>query len=89
MASSDWPRWLYKPTGEAQVFQTAADVPADDGWQEHGEVYDENGMLRADEAAVVTEIEALRAELTARAIDFDGRWGAAKLKAALDAAPAA
>jgi hypothetical protein len=30
--STDWPSWRYGPNGEAQVFESASDVPK--GWKD-------------------------------------------------------
>lgn len=89
MEPQEWPKWLYLVTGEGRIFASPEEVPADEDWHDYTEVYDDQGQLTQADADAVSEKAALVAQLTDKGITFDGRWGLAKLQAALAEAPPA
>lgn len=62
----------------AEIFSSPGDVP--EGWA------DSPARLAAETQEPEDEAATLRAALDAAGIDYDGRWGVARLRAALEAA---
>jgi hypothetical protein len=79
--SNEWPRWMYDPSGEGQIFEKESDVP--EGWvRTPGEVYVKTGPVLYDHADLVRQAEA-------KGIEINPIWGSAHLKRMLnDVSPA-
>ena len=71
-----WPRWMYSPTGEGQIFQKESDVP--EGWvRKIGDVYVKSGP-------VVYDYDDLVRQLNEKNIEINPIWGLAHMKRILD-----
>lgn len=74
-----WPSWRYGPNGEAQIFQTEADVPR--GWTRKPGVPEEP---RPSRETVVLNRDELVATLQFRGVDISPLWGVAHMKRIID-----
>ena len=72
-----WPSWRYGPNGEAEIFQSAADVPY--GW-----VARPGQVFVPPEAPPILDPEDLARQLEARGIIAPGHWPARYMKEVLD-----
>jgi len=77
--------WVYdKEEGGKLVSREEAEDLLADGWKDEPYEHPNNPNAKKSEKVVETdEVKALRDELDEMGIDYDKRWGAAKLKKAL------
>jgi hypothetical protein len=73
-----WPAWRYGPDGQAQIFQSASEVP--EGWKDHSVPVPE----RQSRGDVVVDRAALAEQLKARGIKVNPMWGASKMQEILE-----
>lgn len=74
--SNEWPRWMYDPMGEGQIFEKESDVP--EGWvRTPGEIYVKFEPVMYDYDDLVRQLEA-------KEIEVNPIWGNAHLKRIID-----
>lgn len=72
----EFPKWKYHDAHEAVVVQDAdAEKALGPGWRD--------SPVAQDQEPAEPTVESLRAELDAKGIAYDKRWGLARLQAAL------
>lgn len=82
----EWPSWRYGSGGEARVFEGPEGVP--EGWRDYpfarkAEEIVAQADLNGDGVIEPSKPEIIKA-LRDRGVDFDARWGVAKLQALLE-----
>lgn len=92
--SDDGPKdervWMYRK-GESKLFQSPADVPDGEGWQDTpvpDDVLEPSARNKEPEASeedpVNGELEELREAANEMGIELDKRWGVKRLKTEID-----
>lgn len=72
----EWPHWFYGPDGQAEIFNSRAEVPH--GWTKApAKLFEPVDPLQVDE-------EDVRAKLEKLGVKIDPTWGKAHLQKVLD-----
>jgi len=85
----EYPKWIYSREG-ARIIQDASEYPAS-GWYESpafipdAETAQEGAQEPAGDANDAPTVDGVRSQLEALGIDYDKRWGLARLTALLPA----